>query len=302
MKLKWYQLLLIILLSFILISLIIIYFFYRYVKNLVYINSTSLCLIDKVTEIKPFKLSEYSFETARALCLLAVSTTKWSVCKKFDVPIVPNFKHIATVKVYDIYSKQYVENMLGYYSESLDMIILAFAGTTSADEWAASLDFRTSNLSFIKDKRIKLHTTYGKMYESMRFKIFRILEETIGKNTTIILTGHSLGGSFASICYLDLTSNHITKNNVLYTYACPRTGNQSFSDAITNTGNSFRISNDEDIITSLPFPIMGTDTYYSHFGKAINFSINLEKFSDNHVAAYVEYFKDVKIFEENRRE
>lgn len=297
---KWYWLIVVFILFALLILALLLYLLVRYVRRMVNIDNNDMCLVREVPPLvlsKDVNLSEFNLPIAQTLCLLALNVTSWSVCgDEFRPPRVPDFELIATMKVFNLYSQAYQDNCVAYYSKTQDCLILCFAGTTSFDQWLASADFRNSVPPFLKEKapNVKIHTTYWKMYDSIRPRVMEILQLTLGPKTKIFVTGHSLGGSFAAICYIDLIAHNLAKGRrSLYVFGTPRTGNKVFGEMISADNSSFRVSNSEDVIPSLPFPVM-SDNYYSHFGQNVQFALNLKNLLFNHTNAYAEYLQPLE--------
>ncbi|NES82452.1 MAG: cyclic nucleotide-binding domain-containing protein [Moorea sp. SIO2B7] len=76
----------------------------------------------------------------------------------------------------------------------------------------------------------------------------------------IYITGHSLGGTLANLCALNLrrelgNSKILTK---VYTFGAPKLGNQPFADYYNQqieTGLSYRVENRLDFVPTFPFPL-----------------------------------------------
>ena len=286
-KIAWYY----IPLLFIIFLIIIIYVMYLKLKSIVYINATDLCLINIIPPIKAFsKITDYDHNNSKALCLLSLSTTKWTVCgKSFEkIPEIDNFELVAAIKVYDTYTDSWIKNSIVYYSKDLNMLIISFSGTKSVEDWIVNLDYETAPASFYNNSKVKIKKSYLKMYESMRNNILRAITETINDDTLVVCTGHSMGGCFSAICYYDIIVNNLAKKRVLYSYGSPRVGNNEFAKILTDQLTTYRVTNTEDIVTAVPFSVMG-DNIYCHYGQMIPFSINLESVIKNHVEAYFEF-------------
>jgi predicted lipase len=183
----------------------------------------------------------------------------------------------------------YVKNTLVFYSQSLNTLIISFAGSKNIEDWITDLDYETKKPSFTNDESIKAHSGMLTMYEGIRDKIRLVIDDTCNENTMVVITGHSLGAGLASICFYDVVENNFIKNRLLYTFASPRIGNPQFAEKINATNNAYRVANMEDIVTSFPFPVMGS-YLYSHSGKMIPFSVNLSSIARNHTDAYSTHF------------
>jgi hypothetical protein len=74
---------------------------------------------------------------------------------------------------------------------------------------------------------------------------------------SITVCGHSLGGALATLLGLDLAANTAPPFNtpVVYTFASPRTGDNSFVATYNHVvPNTFRIANRMDLVPKLPLP------------------------------------------------
>ena len=294
---RWYVLFVLFLLTVVAMVALLAYMAFDKVRNLVKQNSDAVCLIREVfpLDLADFRNDTFSRKVARTLNTIAQTTTSWSVCSAgFPSPFVPEFDLRATVKAKNAITGEMQNSLLVYYSSKLDVVIITFAGTATFDQWIANADFRTLTPNFAKDleNNVKVSSTFGKMYDSMRTEVMVILSSLMGEKTQLFLTGHSLGGALAAVCYLDLILTGIGNGRrCLYTFGSPRTGNQRFTELISADNSSFRVYNTEDVVPSMPFPVMPGGAHYSHFGESISFSLNLDDLALNHTIAYLEYFK-----------
>lgn len=284
-KISWYY----IPISIIIVIAIIVYILYQKLKSVVRIDATQFCYINIIPELEPFTSTDYDHKNAKALYFIARSTTKWCVCKGFEPPSVPNFNMIAAFKMND--KGKHVKNTLIFYSQSLNTMIISFAGSKNLEDWVMDLQYSTRKPSFTDDESIKAHSGFLTMYEGIREKIRLVIDDTCDENTVIVVTGHSLGAALATICFYDITENNIGANRLLYTFASPRIGNPEFAAKINATNSAYRIANMEDIVPSVPFPLMGGERY-AHSGIMIPFSVNLSHVSKNHSDAYSSYFNE----------
>jgi len=83
------------------------------------------------------------------------------------------------------------------------------------------------------------------------------------------VTGHSLGGSMASICASLIASQKYVDNSniILYTFGQPRTGDTDFAHAhdALNLGASYRITHHQDLVPHLPTE--NFESYYHHMSE-----------------------------------
>ena len=282
-KISWYY----IPISIIIVIAIIAYILYKKMKSFISIEATQFCYINVIPELYPFTTSDYDHKNAKALYFIARSTTKWCICKGFEPPSIPNFTMIAAFKMND--KGKYIKNTLIFYSESLNTMIISFAGSKNLEDWIADLQYATRKPSFTDDDSVKAHSGFLTMYEGIRQNIKIVIDDTCDENTVVVVTGHSLGAGLATICYYDICENNIIKKPMLYTFASPRIGNPQFAEKINATKTAYRVANMEDMVPSVPFPLMGGQSY-AHSGKMIPFSINLGSVAKNHSSAYSAHF------------
>ena len=87
-------------------------------------------------------------------------------------------------------------------------------------------------------------------------------------NYKVLVTGHSLGASEATICAgtLSYLKYSAPENIFLYTFGSPRTGDEEFADNLKRlVPNSFRVVHKNDLIPRLPLRLMG----YAHIASEI---------------------------------
>ena len=89
------------------------------------------------------------------------------------------------------------------------------------------------------------------------------------KREDVFFTGHSLGGALATLAASRW--NSITTH--LYTYGSPRVGGRKFVKSFL-TSNRYRFRNNNDIVTRVPFEILGYKHVSGDGGKFIYFDID----------------------------
>lgn len=299
-NLKWYAAIGILIVSTIVMIALLVWLLIRKLRSAVDIDNNYMCFIRVIpplrVDMNTVDLHTYNRQIAETLSILSLGTNSWSICSiKFAPPTLPGFELVATGKVYNSISKTYVDNTLAYYSKAMDTIVISFAGSSTFEQWVEDAKIGTSHPTFLPDsadfKEVQIQTTYWKAYRSIRTLVMQILQNLLGPKTKILTTGHSLGGAFASIFYIDLITHNIAnERRALYAFGMPRTGNKRFAEVINFDNSSYRISNNEDIVPALPFPVM-FDAHYTHIGTNVDFSMNYKQLSLNHVVAYADYFR-----------
>lgn len=164
--------------------------------------------------------------------------------------------------------------------------IIIFTGTVFTDEWSEDFDITQvlcNNLGGYRDGD-KTHRGFYDVYMSIRSEIFSYISHINSK--TLYVTGHSMGGALSTLFAYDM----YYLNPIVYTFASPRvfniSGAKTYDQILKNTN---RIFNTEDIFTSLPLPVFGSEIY-QHVGGGISFTINLASMAENHTDAYVLHF------------
>lgn len=241
-----------------------------------------------IPKITPFtNVNTFDTVNAEGLLLLNFWTSEWSGNNK-NLPQIVNFDLINTFKGYDVYGFQFRNLGCLYYSSNLNMAIISFSGTMFDSEWTGDFDFRQQTPSYTKDSNILVQSTINIMYESLRHEFIKSFDTIKNDNTLLVVTGHSLGGSLAALCFLDVIENEIVKNRVLYSFAAPRTGNYNFANIINHETAVFRIVNTEDLPPTIPAAITG-NLLYEHYKNMIYFTNNLGDTKSNHIIAYYNF-------------
>ena len=298
-KVYWYFIPISIIISFIVIGIIIYIFIKKFLnkwKEDLSINMKSICKNYNILNITldGFFPDVFNKEHAFSFLMLNFGISSWSGCQT-DLPNINNFVLKKTFQGYDSKADKNRDIAALYYSKKLNMAIISFSGTMYISEWDNDFDFAQVNPSDInKNKNILVHKHNYEMYNSFRNNFIIALNDIKSQDTDndllFVSTGHSLGGALASLCYFDIVSNNIIPKDqghkVLYSFGSPRVGNNDFANIINKENTVFRVSNSEDIITTLPLPISG-NTKYEHTNMCISFSMNLNNYASNHIDAYV---------------
>ena len=240
--------------------------------------------------MEPFSnLEIFDRNNAKELLSNCFSVTGWCASDS-PLPIISNFELKKSFQGYDPFGICYRNISALYYSTSLNMIVVFFAGTAHISEWLDDFDFTQENPSNItSDSTILVHNEMYKIYDSFRCDLIEEIKNLMNDQTIFISSGHSLGGALSTICYFDIATNNIIKNRALYSFASPRVGNVEFVTILNRENTVFRIANSYDLAVAVPLPILGS-CIYSHFNNCISFSTNLGQTYMNHGDAYTNFF------------
>jgi len=242
-------------------------------------------------DLKPFNnLTEFNKDNAKVLLNLSFNVSDWSKHNYDDSELlkINEFNLISSLKTYDTYGEKNRKFCAVYYSEKLNILIVCFAGTEFFTEWLDNFDIRQTKPHFIPvEYNIFLHIQHYNLYNTLRTELIDCIKSCINSETVIICTGHSLGGSVASICFVDMIINNLLKKRTMYTFAASRTGNTEFANMIDKENTAFRVANTEDLVPTLPPPIFDK-LIYTHY-KGMYFTKNMEDLSKNHGDSYTEF-------------
>ena len=176
-------------------------------------------------------------------------------------------------------------NFVLWRNDEYKKFVLAFPGTRH-DIIELLGEAINSKLVEYDDKGVKIVNYFYKVMLKMKEILFtpEVLSDIDSHpGYQIIVTGHSLGGSVASlIIYEAVSRNYISpeyNEPVLITLGQPRTGNEQFViDFNSKIKNYFRVVRDGDIVASIPYLLINNP--YKHLGGLI--LVNKEMTSMNY--------------------
>ncbi|KAJ0230291.1 Fungal lipase-like domain-containing protein [Hirschfeldia incana] len=182
-------------------------------------------------------------------------------------------------------------------AKDLNAIVIAFRGTQehSIQNWISDLFWKQLDLNYPDMPDAMVHHGFYSAYHNTTVRpavlgAVKRAKKIYGANiSTIMVTGHSMGGAMAAFCGLDLIVNEGEENVQVMTFGQPRIGNADFASYYSlRVPNTFRITHDRDIVPHLPpyFYYFPRKTYH-HFPTEVwvrdNFSnlVSTEKVCDN---------------------
>lgn len=146
-----------------------------------------------------------------------------------------------------------------------DEAVVAFRGTEGVKEWVQDAHFGDTAFLAVSDSG-RAEDGFTAMYESAKVgdgpeakSVVSALAGVAWQRpvTSLIVCGHSLGGSLATLFTLDVASNGAApfRNPTVYTYASPRTGNPDFVAKYTEKiATTHRFVDNVDLVPKLPAP------------------------------------------------
>ncbi len=114
--------------------------------------------------------------------------------------------------------------------------------------------------------------------------------------SSVVTTGHSLGGALATLCAVDIQYNFSDKVTTIeaYTYGAPKVGNDGFRDSYNErVPKSYRVVHGMDIVPELPRWWQGYRAVDKEFRIGQRFSLNFisQRFKDHAIDRYIEVLK-----------
>jgi triacylglycerol lipase len=186
-----------------------------------------------------------------------------------------------------------------------DNIWISFRGSLTSNEWKEDFIMKQESL-FQTPQNIKqvqldflttstgetanVHKGFVDIYTNFRNDLLSTIQQiNTDKKKLIIISGHSIGAAVATLVAVDLAQSGYT-NIVVYTFACPRIGDNTFKTIVDDTLKLpvYRVVNISDLIPNSPLSVQPnlndtTNPYmYLHCGFLIPFQINRLSIKGNH--------------------
>ncbi|MEP0923466.1 lipase family protein [Leptolyngbya sp. ST-U4] len=188
---------------------------------------------------------------------------------------------------------------------------IVFRGSQSSEDWETDFNTRLERAQFDQNvirelivqpqgktypysgpsaSRALMHSGFIAAYFSVRDRI----HDYINKSTvsSVVATGHSLGGALATLCAVDIQYNFSDKVTIeAYTYGAPKVGNDGFRDSYNRrVPDSYRIVNGMDLVPELPRPWQGYRAVDKEVRIGQRFSLNFisQRFKDHAIDRYID--------------
>lgn len=185
--------------------------------------------------------------------------------------------------------------LFGFIAESDSQIVIVFRGTSTTSDWISDAIARQTDYPYAKEGGL-VHQGFLDIYQSARKQIVTAMSK-LSPQKQLYLTGHSLGGSLATLCAADLATNTKFRDPSVYTFGSPRVGNTTFAGQFNRkTGPHYRVYNRNDMVPSLPplvykSPRTGDLYHYIHVKKAVELDFPTGSFAGNHAVS--SYFTEL---------
>ncbi len=138
--------------------------------------------------------------------------------------------------------------------------VVAIRGTEKLIEWLIDAEFLPTPFTpvpaagDVEDGFFSIYDTMTAVLPSgEQVEDLRTFIKQQAAQGSLVVTGHSLGGSLANMLALDLAVNDGLGALTLYTLAAPKTGGDDFKNLFNQqVPNSFRVYNEPDFVPTVP--------------------------------------------------
>ena len=189
--------------------------------------------------------------------------------------------------------------ILGYvlYHAACHRAYVVFSGTANGCMSMIDMDYVQVPYSELTNYRTEVggHRGFYQAYLSIRPQILEALQgyQKEGNLSELVICGHSLGGGMATVAAFDLAG----LSPIHYSFAGPRVfnvaGAKAFDEIVSQ--RSVRVTNDSDIVPTMPMAVMPNGNSFNHVGQLHHFKYNMGNYSDNHSLAYLLHYQLVAV-------
>lgn len=144
-----------------------------------------------------------------------------------------------------------------------DTLYVVFRGTSTTTEALLDLDIAQTDFPLLSGDGGGTHDgfteRYVELHPGLRTDVDALLQT--GDYARLALTGHSLGGSIATLAAATFADEGDLPV-VAYTFASPRTGDRDFAARYNGlVEESWRVTNPRDLVPGFPEPVVFTPSY-----------------------------------------
>lgn len=160
---------------------------------------------------------------------------------------------------------------------------LAIRGTESTPDWESNLNAEHKPYELVKSPDYgTVHDGFRDIYHSMSSRVLAAFKDGPAPSK-IFITGHSLGGSLASLAVPDVQHNSgFGAPMKSYTFASPRVGSPQFAETYNEAGvPTYRFVNTPDIVPNVPPALLGKKDF-AHVGQQVSYTCQYHTIVRNH--------------------
>lgn len=289
-----------ILLIFIGLSFVFIYLYHKWKRIKASVRQYKRKILRSIPHIEhpeynrmkftPLTSQGNSFDKELAITLISTIMSTYNISSKYN-PLLPSNVTIV---------KEILPNAVLYKMNNV--YILSFRGTMTAKDLIADFDISQTQFkgSFYSKKDVLVHQGFYNIWETHKQGLKDILDK-VENNSTVYITGHSLGSALAAYTALDYSKcTNKALNLSLYVFAPPRVGNQYFIDELSKyVPNNWAHINMRDIVCDLPptnCPTFTTTYLYDDFRQVYRSDYQSgEILSNHHLESYLNCLEDKQV-------
>ncbi len=172
-------------------------------------------------------------------------------------------------------------------------VFVTYRGTVSPEDWLSNITF--PQVPF-HDQWGSVEKGFSELYVQTSASVTNAVKHSGAAK--VVVTGHSLGSSLATLATADLVINGVIPS--MYNFASPRAGDPDFARKLqASVPALWRVVNTEDIVTTVPLAtaafasdIKSLSAYgllhalnklnFMHVGLPVSFTVNHGSIVDNH--------------------
>jgi len=169
------------------------------------------------------KLKYFSQKMSYLTCVLSHIVYKdmviSEIASEIQLKINDQFETISCISIKNI-------NFMIVYDSKNKVLFIVFKGTDSIENVRTVMNISYANTDIFPGK---IHTGFYEGYMQIRDILFNSINKILNTYDIIhiVLTGHSIGGVFASLCAVDIAQRTDIDTSV-YTFGSPKVGDKSF--------------------------------------------------------------------------
>jgi hypothetical protein len=133
-----------------------------------------------------------------------------------------------------------------YLAVSDQFAVLAFRGTTDAEDWKVNLSAGLEPID-PAEPAVRVHKGFLHAFRVVEKAIRKDLAEHVPPSRGLYISGHSLGGALAQIASAALARDNLA---ACYTFGSPRVGRRDFDDLVKCP--HYRVVNGADLVPAVP--------------------------------------------------